>query len=289
MSGAPQKATPATEPRAQQPHPEGAAPTSPTATTATAKPGQQPQPTKTPAPPTAKKPKPAKATPTPTPLPQEPTGLIGDSPGGDDEPPTPTRLFTPRGRHRRRPHRKALLAAGGIALAAGVLSLVRLAPETGIPGLGPAEPADVPELAIDADDPGTGQDRSTRAAATLAPSDRAHPSPSATSAMGGQGTTPAGGSILVPTPSATAAQPEAPGSTGDAPAPVHPPHIPPGTGSGTTEPSRPAPTTPAQPPPAPRPSASQTPAPQPSEPDDHGICVPVIGLCVDLFGSPNRG
>ncbi|MGV9573501.1 hypothetical protein ACWDRX_30390, partial [Streptomyces nigra] len=91
---------------------------------------------------------------------------------------------------------------------------MRLAPETGIPGLGPAEPADVPELAIDADDPGTGQDRSTRAAATLAPSDRAHPSPSATSAMGGQGTTPAGGSILVPTPSATAAQPEAPGSTG---------------------------------------------------------------------------
>ncbi|AWE54740.1 hypothetical protein DC008_21995 [Streptomyces nigra] len=176
-----------------------------------------------------------------------------------------------------------------MALAAGALSLVRLAPETGIPGLGPAEPADVPELAIDTDDPGTGQDRSTRAAATLAPSDRAHPSPSATSAMGGQGTTPAGGSILVPTPSATAAQPEAPGSTGDAPAPVHPPHIPPGTGSGTTEPSRPAPTTPAQPPPAPRPSASQTPAPQPSEPDDHGICVPVIGLCVDLFGSPNRG
>ncbi|MFJ3863985.1 hypothetical protein [Streptomyces nigra] len=166
---------------------------------------------------------------------------------------------------------------------------MRLAPETGIPGLGPAEPADVPELAIDADDPGTGQDRSTRAAATLAPSDRAHPSPSATSAMGGQGTTPAGGSILVPTPSATAAQPEAPGSTGDAPAPVRPPQAPPGTGTGTAEPSRPAPTTPAQPPPAPRPSASQTPAPQPSEPDDHGICVPVIGLCVDLFGSPNRG
>ncbi|WP_454606555.1 hypothetical protein [Streptomyces tendae] len=166
---------------------------------------------------------------------------------------------------------------------------MRLAPETGIPGLGPAEPANVPELAIDADDPGTGQDRSTRAAATLAPSDRAHPSPSATSAMGGQGTTPADGSILVPTPSATAAQPEAPGSTGDAPAPVRPPQAPPGTGTGTSEPSRPAPTTPAQPPPAPRPSASQTPAPQPSEPDDHGICVPVIGLCVDLFGSPNRG
>ncbi|MFE0536072.1 hypothetical protein ACFW20_18840 [Streptomyces nigra] len=164
---------------------------------------------------------------------------------------------------------------------------MRLAPETVIPGLGPAEPADVPELAIDADDPGTGQDRSTRAAATLAPSDRAHPSPSATSAMGGQGTTPADGSILVPTPSATAAQPEAPGSTGDAPAPVRPPQAP--SGTGTSEPSRPAPTTPAQPPPAPRPSASQTPAPQPSEPDDHGICVPVIGLCVDLFGSPNRG
>ncbi|MFJ7023090.1 hypothetical protein ACIQUW_32490 [Streptomyces sp. NPDC101117] len=194
-----------------------------------------------------------------------------------------------RGRHRRRPHRKALLAAGGLALAAGALSLVRLAPETGIPGLGPADPADTPDLAIDAGAPGTGTgggtgtDRSTEAAATLAPSERTRPSPSATSAMGGLGTTPTAGSILVPTATASGAGSPAPGATGDAATPVRPPQAPP----AATEPSRPAPTTPQHPSTPGRPTASPrpTPAPQPSEPDDRGVCVPVIGLCIDLFGS----
>ena len=195
-------------------------------------------------------------------------------------------FFARRGRHRRRPHRKAMLAAGGLALAAGALSLVRLAPETGIPGLGPADPADVPDLAIDAGDhgTGTGTDRSTEAAATL-PADRTRtrPSPSATSAMGGLGTTPSAGSILVPTATAGGTRSSAPGATDDAETPVRPPEAPP----AATEPSRPAPTTPQHPPAPGRPTASPTsaPAPQPSEPDDRGICVPVIGLCIDLFGS----
>ncbi|MFB8759779.1 hypothetical protein [Streptomyces nigra] len=165
------------------------------------------------------------------------------------------------------------------------MSLVRLAPETGIPGLGPADPADAPDLAIGAGDPGGGTDRSTEAAATLAPSARAHPSPSATSAMGGLGTTPTTGSILVPTATATASgtRSPAPGATGDAPTPQAPP--------AATEPSRPAPTTPQHPPAPgrPTPSATPAPAPQPSEPDDRGVCVPVIGLCIDLFGSSGKG
>src|SRR5690349_20801821 len=37
----------------------------------------------------------------------------------------------PRGRHRRPRPRKVLFAAGGLALAAGVLSLVRLSPDPG--------------------------------------------------------------------------------------------------------------------------------------------------------------
>ncbi|MEU2881057.1 hypothetical protein ABZ651_33685, partial [Streptomyces sp. NPDC007070] len=44
-----------------------------------------------------------------------------------------------RGRHRRSRRRKALLAAGGLALAAGALGLVRLAPEYAGGGLGTAE------------------------------------------------------------------------------------------------------------------------------------------------------
>ena len=39
------------------------------------------------------------------------------------------RLFGPRGRHRKPRPRKVLLAAGGLALAAGALSLVRLTPD----------------------------------------------------------------------------------------------------------------------------------------------------------------
>ncbi|MYQ44669.1 hypothetical protein GTW40_06235, partial [Streptomyces sp. SID4985] len=44
-----------------------------------------------------------------------------------------------RGRHRRPRPRKVLLAAGGLALAAGVLSLVRVAPESGLAGPATAE------------------------------------------------------------------------------------------------------------------------------------------------------
>lgn len=53
--------------------------------------------------------------------------------------PAATRLFAPRGRHRRPRPRKVLLAAGGLALAAGALSLVRMSPDSGVSGLGATE------------------------------------------------------------------------------------------------------------------------------------------------------
>ena len=77
----------------------------------------------------------------------------------------PQRLFGSRGRHRRPRPRKILLAVGGLAVAAGALSLVRMAPEgaLGGGGLGTAEAE--PRL----DDPhaGSGTDRATNAAATI--------------------------------------------------------------------------------------------------------------------------
>ena len=58
----------------------------------------------------------------------------------DIEPPPLPR--TPRGRHRRPRPRKVLFAVGGLAVAAGVLSLVRMVPEGGVgtPGTAEAEP-----------------------------------------------------------------------------------------------------------------------------------------------------
>ena len=44
-----------------------------------------------------------------------------------------------RGRHRRPRPRKLLFAVGGLALAAGALSLVRVAPDSGSAGLGTTE------------------------------------------------------------------------------------------------------------------------------------------------------
>lgn len=67
-----------------------------------------------------------------------------------------------RGRHRRPRPRKVLFAVGGLALAAGALSLVRLAPESviGGPGSAEAEPRYTPGA-------GTGTDRAGTTAATV--------------------------------------------------------------------------------------------------------------------------
>ncbi|QOV35989.1 hypothetical protein IM697_39145 [Streptomyces ferrugineus] len=175
-----------------------------------------------------------------------------------------TRLFGPRGRHRRPRPRKVLLAAGGLALAAGALSLVRPTPDSGITGsLGTTESGPPAAPALDT----APQPDRTANAATALPTTPRKPTPTATSAMGGRGATSALDSIVVPTPPNTATTPRRPTVQPATPTPQ-----PPGTA------------TPPSPPPAQEPSdrpPTTTPPAQPTQPDDDPVCVPVIGLCVD--------
>ncbi|WP_019072860.1 hypothetical protein [Streptomyces hokutonensis] len=180
----------------------------------------------------------------------------------------------PRGRHRRPRPRKVLLAFGGLAVAAGVLSLVRLTPESGVGGVGTAEAEPSPDV-----DAGQSAGHPANAAATISADPTAFPStipsalPSATSVMGGASPTPTTASGVVPTPYATTAPTTAPEATTAQGTPQ--PHAP------VTAPAPQAPATSAAPQPAPTPTPSRTansPAPEPSRPS---LCVPIIGLCVD--------
>src|SRR3954468_2443383 len=148
-----------------------------------------------------------------------------------------------RGRRRRPRPRRIVFAVGGLALAAGALSLVRAGHEPGPGGAGrggaetrqgagqgagraEAEPRQ------DAGQ-GAGTDRSGNAVATVEAVPRV--SPSATSVMGRTGTTPASG--LVPLPGRPASPGAAPAVTTTATAPQ--------------EPNAPSPTTTPNPPPRP--------------------------------------
>jgi len=166
-----------------------------------------------------------------------------------------------RGRHRRPRPRKVLFAVGGLALAAGVLSLVRMAPESEVSAVGTAE-------ADPRQDPGTGTDRSDNAVATV----EAVPgvSPSATSVMGGVNPTPTVGSSRAPLPTSTAPPDPATAVTTIVP---DPPAVP----APTTTPQSPATTRPT---PRPTPPPDH-PTPQPGRTTKPGLCVPAIGLCVD--------
>ncbi|GAA2510051.1 hypothetical protein GCM10010276_65440 [Streptomyces longisporus] len=170
-----------------------------------------------------------------------------------------------RGRHRRPRPRKLLFAVSGLALAAGALSLVRMAPDSGSAGLGTTE-------ADPGQDPAAGTDQASTAVAAVAAAPRV--SPSATYAMGGATTTPTAPSTLVPMQTA-------PPSPSLAPTP--------GSTTIPVTPNTPAATATQQPPateaPAPRSSptpgrTTSPPTPQPSE-TEPGLCVPAIGLCVD--------
>ncbi|WP_405991266.1 hypothetical protein [Streptomyces sp. NBC_00986] len=174
----------------------------------------------------------------------------------------------PRGRHRRPRPRKVLLAVGGLAVAAGVLSLVRLAPESGVGGLGTAEAEPRPDPGTGATD---GTDRPANAAATISADPTAIPS--ATSVMGGITPSPTTTSGVVPTPYATATPPAA--------ADADPTTVPETTTATTPPPQAPAPRPTSTPTPTPTPTPSRTansPVPAPSRPS---LCVPIIGLCVD--------
>ncbi|MFF0681454.1 hypothetical protein ACFYVW_23125 [Streptomyces tendae] len=203
-----------------------------------------------------------------------------------------------RGRHRRPRPRRVLLAAGGLALAAGALSVVRLLPESGGDpgafgaGAGPR---------VEGSGRGAAQDRATSPGATGGGPSGASPSP--TSVMGGLSGSPAPGLLpgLVPAPSASGPAVPLPAATTGPDGPDTPEGRGPDQGErtaregeeGTAEDDpgdrAPAPGTPQPsrsdrpaPPPPPEGGTPPTSDPEP-EPDNPGLCVPVIGLCVDLL------
>ncbi|CAL9511724.1 hypothetical protein SUDANB58_03667 [Streptomyces sp. enrichment culture] len=188
----------------------------------------------------------------------------------------------PRGRHRRPPRpRRLLLGAGGLALAIGVLSLVRLVPDSGTGGSGVAQAAPSHPAPITPSVPG----------GIIAPGpDR--PSPSASSPTDGLRASTASGRTPAPAPG---------GTTPDAGRGAVIPYLPdalraPGTRVPSTVPGEPdgprppAPRPPLPKPPTPRPPSAPEPEPSPSpvpsrpappaEPDRPGLCVPLIGLCL---------
>ncbi|MFI6442959.1 hypothetical protein [Streptomyces sp. NPDC050759] len=198
------------------------------------------------------------------------TGLAvgtGAGTGAGTRTDTTTRLFGPRGRHRKPRPRKVLLAAGGLALAAGALSLVRLTPDAGVGGFGATETG--PQAA-----PGTDKDRATNAA-TVDSVPQANPS--STRAMGEISATES--ATAVPLPLTTT--PDAPNTQAPKPPPTASttPHAPPPT-TAPPPPAPPPPTSTPQPTHTTQPAPAPTPAPAPAP----GLCVPIIGLCVQQRG-----
>ncbi|MFD4572246.1 hypothetical protein ACFWNK_15120 [Streptomyces sp. NPDC058417] len=209
---------------------------------------------------------------------------------GQPSPAQPWRPVRHRGRHRKpRSPRGALFAAGGLALTAGALSLVRLAPDPR-PGAGAPEAA--PRLALEP----TAHDtpRATPAGAT-APAPSARRSGPPTGAAGGSPT------AAVRTPSGpydpTAAQPDGNRRTGAAgkdgsdgnngrtePGAAAAPNAPTAAPTGAATPAPPPRPTRSTPPPAPT-VTGVPPTPRPPA-DRPGVCVPVIGLCVDVLSGP---
>ncbi|SHI02325.1 hypothetical protein [Streptomyces sp. 3214.6] len=210
-------------------------------------------------------------------------------------------LWAPRvrGRHRRPRPRKVLFAAGGLALAAGMLSLVRLTPHSGdVTGIGAAEaesqPDPVTDTATDTDastGAGTGTGTAVGGTGTGAGRDKGRSAdaavpgaaaPTAPTAMGGASARPTPGVGLVPgTPGSATSVALTPGAT-------YTPVAPHAQAPAPARTAAPRPTA------TPTPSAAPTtaaPAPQPQNPGpgqsgQPGVCVPVVGLCVDPLGAP---
>ncbi|MEU4149982.1 hypothetical protein [Streptomyces sp. NPDC026659] len=198
-----------------------------------------------------------------------------------------------RGRHRRPRPRKVLLAAGGLALAAGVLSLVRVAPESGLAG--PATAEAEPQHGWGAESTGD----SPTTAATLAAAPTALPS--AATALGGTRPAPTGTdaakddkkSATRKTPAETVGQ-----DTHSADTPSRSDtgtDTSTGTGTGSQSHNAPHTTAPGPAPapdpdttaPAPAPSHTAAPAPEPAHstppPKQSGVCL--LGLCLRVGGS----
>ncbi|MFF3816113.1 hypothetical protein ACFYYD_05760 [Streptomyces bluensis] len=178
------------------------------------------------------------------------------------------RTSSTRGRHRKPRPRRMLFTVGGLALAAGALSFVRLVPES-VGGGGAGVTEAEPRAAADGVSEGANNAAATMRAAR----------PRARSAGSGRTTAPVIGSGRSPRTTAGATAP----SGAMSPAPTAPHAHSPGT-PRTPVTKAPAPATTA--PTAPRPAPSTTaPAPRPGHPDerdrrdDRRLCLPVIGLC----------
>ncbi|MFC3575976.1 hypothetical protein ACFOZ0_22350 [Streptomyces yaanensis] len=177
--------------------------------------------------------------------------------------------FRPVGRHRKPRRRRVALAAGGFALAAGALSLVRLAPESVTDGGGTAQA----EPRIDT----TAVAPPTTATVEAVPSTRVA-GPSRTDVLERE-------SRPIPTASAATHPPSAvPGATDPPTGIPEAPSVP--TASRRHGP--PAAThTPAAPRPTPSPPATtHTPAPPAIDPP--GLCLPIIALCVNGLSGPSH-
>lgn len=221
----------------------------------------------------ADRPKAAAAPPTP-PASVASTAVLPLLPEPDPDPDPPTRTWRAvaalrRGRHRRG-RRVVLLLAGAAVLALAVSSLVRIAPDAG-PGTAEAEPRRPWKLGAG---PSPGVSATVVAVPPASPVAEASPSASARPTPSGT-VTP--GPETVPPSAARPSEAPQPAATAAVPRPQGPAHAPP---EARTEAPAPA----AEPTPAPTPS-SAAPAPTPTPtPSKKGVCVPVLGVCLELRG-----
>ncbi|MFJ9583033.1 hypothetical protein [Streptomyces acidicola] len=173
-----------------------------------------------------------------------------------------------RGRHRKPRPRRMLFAVGGLALAAGALSFVRLVPESAVGGGAGVTEAE-PRAAADGVSEGATNTAATMKAARP-PAGSAGPGTTTAHVVVGSG----------PSPRTTTGA--TPPSGAMSPGPTAPPTQSPGT---PTTPATKAPATTAPAPPRPTQSTA-APAPRPGHPDerdqrdDRGLCLPVIKLCL---------
>ncbi|MDQ1026546.1 hypothetical protein QF035_004128 [Streptomyces umbrinus] len=210
-------------------------------------------------------------------------------------PPEPA-LTRPRGRHRKPRPRRILFAVGSLALAAGALSLLRMAPQPtgGDTGM---EATDIdPSAAGSTDNPA--RDDAGAVPVAAPPTTGASPSPTATTGPSGSTSTSEpnrlngrdepskpNGSYGPPGASAPGAQRGATGPAGPRdPAPNPSGDLQDTVPITTTPPARP----PAATPTAPAPTPTSLGAPQNPARPGTGLCVPVVGLCFDGNDSNNR-
>ncbi|MGW3914989.1 hypothetical protein ACWEBX_26190 [Streptomyces sp. NPDC005070] len=171
-----------------------------------------------------------------------------------------------------------LFAAGGLALAAGVLSLTRMAPDA-VTGSADGGHAEAEPVATATDNGAAAGDAVPTVAAMPSPT-RAGAAP-ASPAMGGTSPAPTSDTSGIPASVRTPAA-AVPAAHGAAPAATE-------AGGSTGIPTAPATTPPAArstPPataPAETPRHTPSPSPSTSAPSHQqpGVCVPIVGICVN--------